>query len=144
MSGNYCAENLTLKCTVCFLQGTLQSVMKTALRKKRVRLVCGRPSGEAGTICVKCCSMKVEKNIWFLELISSELRTEYWISTPSMCSPYIKPGTSQIQVKITLEWFRLVLGRKQLNALLFMYAYSITIICMKVHENIWTSNNKGA
>lgn len=131
------SRKFIIKCTVFFFQDTLQRASwKQFFTEKKwsVRLVCARPAGEAKTICVKCCSIKVEKYIWFLELISSELRIEHWISTPSMSRWCIEPSTFQIQVKITIGWLTLFLGRREVNMLLVTHAYTVTIICFKEHD----------
>lgn len=85
-----------------------RSIMETALhRKKVVRQVRGRPAEEEEASCTKYYSIKVEKNILFLKLISSDLTMEQWISAVSRVSLYMKPVTSQ---KITLSWLRLIRG----------------------------------
>lgn len=103
VSGSCYSANLTIKIYCKFFSKALckEHNENSSSQKKIVRLVCVRPAEEAET-CVICCSIRVEKNIWFLEVFSSELGTEHWILTASMSSPYIKLGTSLIQEKITL------------------------------------------
>lgn len=132
ISDNHYPKNLSLNILYASFKRLCKEHHETQ-KKRSVRLVCGRPAGEAKTVCVKCCSIKVEKYIWFLELIGSELRIEHWISTPSMSRSCIKPNTLQIQMKITLGWLKLFLG-KEVNMLPVTHAYTVTIICFKEYD----------